>query len=126
MEYTHRSPCDLPRRHHGVRAQRKPVGGLSIIEAAAVFAVALLLELAILSLFRAQSVPEDMPAVPVVVGSADSLWSIARAYPLEGHSTAHTVAVIRSMNDKSTSALSVGEILLVPAAAGQDTDLAQR
>lgn len=125
MEYTHRSPCDLTRYQRGARTSRQPVGGLNAVEAAVVVGVALLLTFATLSLFRAQSMPENIPVVPVIVSSADSLWSIARAYPIEGHSTARTVAAIRSINGKSDSALSVGEILLVPSTDSPGPSLAQ-
>ncbi|MDP2300576.1 MAG: LysM peptidoglycan-binding domain-containing protein [Actinomycetota bacterium] len=102
------------------------MGDLNVTESVIVVGVALLLAFATLALFRTQPIPEDLPVMPVVVGSADSLWSIARDYPLEGHSTARTVEALRLINGKSDSALSIGEILLVPATSGHETELAQR
>lgn len=67
--------------------------------------------------------PIELPSAvtPVVISHADSLWSLAREYPLEGRPTAHTVEVIRAMNGISGSVIHVGHVLLVPAETRANT-----
>lgn len=51
----------------------------------------------------------------LVVGSGDTLWSIASEHAIEGLSTQDTVSVLREWNDLSTSSLTPGTTLVVPA-----------
>lgn len=51
----------------------------------------------------------------LVVASGDTLWSIASEHAIEGLSTQDTVSVLREWNDLSTSSLTPGTTLVVPA-----------
>ncbi len=60
------------------------------------------------------SVPAWPSAVTVKVGSSQTLWGIAQAHPIQGLTTAQTVAAIRSENGLTDSTLSEGQLLRVP------------
>lgn len=51
----------------------------------------------------------------VSVRTSQSLWDLARAYPQDGKSIAQTVEAIRRLNGLEQSALTPGQLLLVPA-----------
>lgn len=51
----------------------------------------------------------------ISVQSGDTLWDIAEEHPVSDLSTSDTVALIRSWNNLSSSELSIGMDLLVPA-----------
>lgn len=59
--------------------------------------------------------PGSVPLTTVRVESADTLWSLAQAHPIEGLSTAETVSEIRRLNELPSSSLSAGSLLRVPA-----------
>ncbi|TDB39072.1 MAG: LysM peptidoglycan-binding domain-containing protein [Actinobacteria bacterium] len=61
------------------------------------------------------SVPAWPGAVTIKVSTSETLWGIAKAHPIEGLTTAQTVAAIRSANELSDSALREGQLLRVPA-----------
>ncbi|MBE0476731.1 MAG: LysM peptidoglycan-binding domain-containing protein [Coriobacteriia bacterium] len=54
------------------------------------------------------------PTTTVRVAPSDTLWSIAKAHPLPGASTARTVAAIRAVNGMRGSDLVVGQVIEVP------------
>ena len=51
----------------------------------------------------------------ISVQSGDTLWDIAEEHPVSHLSTSDTVALIRSWNGLTSSELSIGMDLLVPA-----------
>lgn len=57
-----------------------------------------------------------IPSVQVNVEPGDSLWSLAREYPIAGLSTNEVVSRIRELNDLDSSLLRSGEQLMVPQA----------
>lgn len=56
------------------------------------------------------------PSIQVDVEPGDSLWSLAREYPVAGLSTNEVVSRIRELNDLDSSLLRPGEQLMVPRA----------
>lgn len=88
-------------------------------------ALALTLCAAIIPAVASQAAPAT-PTVSVRVASQDTLWDIARAHPVEGHTTAETVRLIKSLNDMSGSMISAGEVIRVPAPAAALTAVARR
>lgn len=56
------------------------------------------------------------PSIQVDVEPGDSLWSLAREYPIAGLSTNEVVNRIRELNDLDSSLLHPGEQLMVPQA----------
>lgn len=90
------------------------------IGAALVVAVALIaLSLTFFNAFSAQrvfdSATANTPQTVVSVHEGDTLWDIAVAHPVSDLSTSDTVSLIRSWNGLSSSELSIGMDLLVPA-----------
>jgi len=53
-------------------------------------------------------------AAAVHVANGDTLWSLARAHPVPGLSTAQTVDLIRAINGRTDAAIQAGEVLLIP------------
>ncbi|MBN2248291.1 MAG: LysM peptidoglycan-binding domain-containing protein [Coriobacteriia bacterium] len=51
----------------------------------------------------------------VTVGPSATLWTIAQANPVEGLSTAETVALIKDSNRLDSAIIAPGQTLLVPA-----------
>lgn len=92
------------------------------IGAALVVAVALIaLSLTFFNAFSAQrvfdSATANTPQTVVSVHEGDTLWDIAAAHPVSDLSTSDTVSLIRSWNGLSSSELSIGMDLLVPASS---------
>ncbi|MDA3936774.1 MAG: LysM peptidoglycan-binding domain-containing protein [Actinomycetota bacterium] len=48
------------------------------------------------------------------VQASQTLWDLAQANPIEGHSTVETVEYIRALNQMETSAIQVGQMIDVP------------
>lgn len=70
---------------------------------------------------------EEIPATAVRVRESQTLWDLARVHPVDGLSTAQTVELIRSINDMEQSALTLGQVVYVPAEAqGNSASLASR
>ncbi len=97
------------------RADRTSGGRLSSAEI-------LILTVALVTLFIAAALPSIRSGVEtpsrtqtVAVRTSQSLWDLARTYPQEGKSAAQTVEVIRQLNNLEQSALTPGQLLLVPA-----------
>ncbi|MCE5191455.1 MAG: LysM peptidoglycan-binding domain-containing protein [Actinomycetia bacterium] len=65
-------------------------------------------------------------AVTIKVGEAQTLWEIAKAHPIEGLSTAQTVAAIRERNGLTESGLLAGQLLKVPREPSSGGGLASR
>ena len=81
----------------------------------AVALVVLLLAYAALAWTRpATGAPIDRTH-PVHVVSGETLWSLARAYPTPGLSTAQNVDRIVILNKRTSGRVLAGEVLLVPA-----------
>jgi LysM repeat protein len=64
--------------------------------------------------------------VTIKVTEAETLWGIAKSHPIEGLSTAETVAAIRLNNDLADSGLQQGQLLRVPGEAASETAMASR
>jgi hypothetical protein len=63
----------------------------------------------------------------VRVAASDTLWSIAASNPVEGLSTARSVAIMRELNGLTGSAaLQPGGVISVPCASEGGSDLALR
>ena len=54
------------------------------------------------------------PTVEHVVGSGDSLWSVASAYVLAGDDVRQLVADIKTLSGITSSTLHPGQVLLIP------------
>lgn len=65
-------------------------------------------------------------AVTIKVGEAQTLWGIAKTHPIEGLSTAQTVAAIREHNGLRESGLLAGQLLKVPSERSSARALASR
>jgi LysM repeat protein len=102
---------------------RQRLSGLEI--AILAVSVLVLVAVALLPGLRA-SAPTWPGAVTVKVDSSQTLWGIAQAHPIEGLTTAQTVAAIRSANQLSDSALREGQLLRVPGAADSSAAMASR
>jgi LysM repeat protein len=63
--------------------------------------------------------------ISVRVSPSDTLWSIAKANPQPGATTAATVEAIARANGLGTSSLAPGTVLRVPASAPVGNALAQ-
>jgi LysM repeat protein len=73
-----------------------------------------------------ESVPSgSSTTISVRVSPSDTLWSIARANPLPGASTAATVEAIARANGLRDGRIRLGTVLRVPAADIPPTALAQ-
>lgn len=102
---------------------RQRLSGLEI--AILVASVLVLIAIALLPGIRG-SAPKWPDTVTVKVDSSQTLWGIAQAHPIEGLSTAQTVAAIRTANHLSDSALREGQLLRVPAEPDGSAAMASR
>lgn len=112
---------------HATPAARTPRrSGLSGIEVAVLaLATIALVMCAALSLGRTAAPMVDA-TVTVKIAPSDTLWDLARTHPVSGLTTAQTVAVIRDLNQMSTSAIVAGETLKVPAGGSIEAAVASR
>jgi LysM repeat protein len=62
----------------------------------------------------------------VRVESGDSLWTIARAHPIDGLKTDQVVELIRNANELGDSVVYAGQVLEVPTSELRQGDVAQR
>ena len=62
----------------------------------------------------ADSKSEDKPMPIYRVNEGDTLWSIAREYKSDGVTTMEFVYDIKAANDMKSSALNVGELIMIP------------
>ena len=81
---------------------------------------------AIIYVSRPGTTVSSSSLTPVRVAPSQTLWAIAEAYPIEGLSTADTVAFIRDANDLRTSSLSPGQTLFVHETPPEEAVLASR
>lgn len=70
--------------------------------------------------------PADVQTHPIRVVSGDSLWELARAYPVQGLRTEQTVDLIRHLNALRSPVIQPGQRLLVPANAQSQPAVATR
>lgn len=89
--------------------------GLFLIAAIALIALSFTFINSIASQRAFDNASANTSQVVISVQSGDTLWDIAEEHPVSHLSTADTVALIRSWNDLSSSELSIGMDLLVPA-----------
>ncbi|MGB4592954.1 MAG: LysM peptidoglycan-binding domain-containing protein [Coriobacteriia bacterium] len=106
---------------HAPRSSR-----LSGIEMAALALATITLMVCAAFSVRPSATPEVDSTITVKIAPSDTLWDLARAYPVDGLTTAQTVAVIRDLNDMSTSAIVAGETLEVPASSSISAAVASR
>lgn len=64
--------------------------------------------------------------IAVQVEQGDTLWEIARAYPVQGETVRETVDTIRALNGVDSSNLQPGAVLTVPAPVADDVAMASR
>ncbi|PKQ21295.1 MAG: hypothetical protein CVT66_00400 [Actinobacteria bacterium HGW-Actinobacteria-6] len=64
--------------------------------------------------------------VTIKVSEAETLWGIAKTHPIEGLSTAETVAAIRRNNELADSGLQQGQLLRVPGEVTPSAAMASR
>jgi hypothetical protein len=69
----------------------------------------------------------DRPTVSQVrVHKGDTPWGLARAYPVDGLTTAETADLIVSLNGGKAGVLRAGDSVWVPTVASDSTELAMR
>ena len=97
-------------------ARRRPIkSNLTLVEIT-------VLGLAALLLFAAAAAPrfgkrEELAVTTVRVQATDTLWVIAKRYPVPGKGTDETVRTIREMNGLARSSVAEGQVLRVPDTA---------
>lgn len=64
---------------------------------------------------HAMSAGGPMPTADYRVHAGDTLWSIASGLTAPQEDVRGTIAIIRDLNDLSTSTIRIGEVLLIPA-----------
>ena len=62
----------------------------------------------------------------VFVEQGDTLWSLAQAHPVSGHTTEQTARLIAELNSLDTSEVTAGHVIKLPQAGDQAPMLAQR
>jgi nucleoid-associated protein YgaU len=97
---------------------------LSPVEMVVLLAIAALLIAGVLH-DRART-PDVSASHTVQVSAGDTLWSIAKANPVAGLSTAQTAERIARANGLNSAALASGQTIRVPAEGALDTQLASR
>lgn len=122
--------------HIGVRSPRsgqraagasllRPSEALLTFERVGLICVAILL-IAALYASIAPGTPEAVSTRSVRIAGGDSLWSLARAHPVEGLSTAQTAELIRTLNGLSSPIIHPGQDLLVPTDLPEKPSVASR
>jgi len=101
------------------RRSRCGTGRLTCTETSilALFAIALLA--GALSPMLRGPLPEPASYASATVDEHDTLWEIAALHPVDGLSTAETVAVIRRVNALETAVIHPGQVLRVPTRGGE-------
>lgn len=108
------------------RARSAQVRGLTrVIEWVGLTAVAAALILAAVSSLHPDA-PDAVQTRPIRIAGGDSLWSLARAHPVDGLRTEETVDLIRRLNDLHTPVIQPGQRLLVPADVKAHPSMASR
>jgi hypothetical protein len=122
--------ADLARRRrtsHSARVSRSEIMRRSALATGAATALIIAaVGVAALGMLAEAEPPAPASWMNVRVEPNASLWTLASAHPVEGLSTAETVALIERENGLAVGGLQVGETLLVPAETSSATALAQR
>jgi hypothetical protein len=118
----HMSGSTRPRRAAARRAPRR----FGTFEGTIILAVGIILAATLLWQFTSTGTEVIERTAVISVAPAETLWEIAEAHPLEGHTTAETVDAIIAANDLEGSALVAGQALVVPAPDVSDAALALR
>jgi LysM repeat protein len=69
---------------------------------------------------------ERVPTTTHRVTVGDTLWSLARQYPVEGLTTGQTVELLQQVNDLDGATIVAGTCLRVPSDGVSDERLAMR
>ena len=93
--------------------------GFTSWEAAILAMVGVALVAAALSPVLRGPLPEPASFSSVTVDARDTLWEIASEHPVEGLTTADTVAIIRETNGLEGGVIHPGQVLNVPSRAEQ-------
>jgi LysM repeat protein len=109
----------------GCARRRGKRRGFTSSEAAIVAIVGVALLVAALSPLLRGPLPEPPSFSSVTVDPRDTLWEIASEHPVEGLTTAETVAIIRRANGLASGVIQPGQVLNVPSQTRQPI-LAQR
>jgi hypothetical protein len=98
---------------------------VKILEIVAVVAIAVALIAVTLLTSRAQE-RGQLRTTRVFVEEGDTLWSLAQAHPISGHTTEQTARLIAELNSLDSSELVAGRVVVLPRAADQTPMLALR
>ena len=121
------------RTHDSLKCRRTPAGRsapgsrhqyVSVLEILTLVMIGALLIVGVLA-----SGPHDMAPGStgvVLVEAGDTLWSIAKAHPVVGLTTAQAAELIATKNHVSHSPLNVGSSLLVPVSEERGPAIASR
>jgi len=116
--------ADAGRRRPVSRRRGKPE---SILAPLLVFAVTASVLIAVAAAPTAADRYPELGSRRVRVSASDTLWSIARANPVDGLTTAQAVAAIRRLNRLDTGLpLQPGAVIAVPCAEAGISNLAMR
>jgi LysM domain len=122
---SHRIERDFePRRARGLRRAAYPHSWVAPLLGMAALAITVF-AVGAFGLARAGVPSAPTATIGVRVSPCDTLWSIARANPLPGASTAATVEAIAEANGLSGSSITPGMVLRVPASVAVGTAFAQ-
>ncbi len=89
--------------------------GLTATEAVLIAILMVALAVTLAAALRTPTANLDTPTITIRVENADTLWNIASRHSIPGRGTAETVDLITDLNGLSSSSLSAGQTLLVPA-----------
>ena len=110
-------------RRRSAHSRARRVGALEI---SVILLVGAVLALTLVWQISARDVRAVEDTAVISVAPSDTLWEIARAYPVDGLNTAETVRVIVAINEMDDSSLVAGQSLLVPASATSEASVALR
>jgi hypothetical protein len=115
------------RRHVALRTKHAPFLSLRALGVAALALLVLAsVAVAALSLGSQPVAPEPVAWTHVSVAPYASLWDLAVSHPVEGLGAAETVELILAQNALTSTTLRVGQTLLVPADASDESAFARR
>ncbi|MFU8890192.1 MAG: LysM peptidoglycan-binding domain-containing protein [Anaerosomatales bacterium] len=114
--------CPDTRPGHRTAPSRKAYAPVEWIGLALLVASLLVTALAIAPEYR----PDEVRTRPVRVVQGDSLWTLARANPVAGLSTAETVDLLRHINGLEGSVVHAGQLLEVPGGSITEGFVAQK
>ena len=106
---------------------RRRVHPESVLAPVAVFVVAALLLVAVAAAPTVSGASSTAATRRVRVAASDTLWSIARAHPVEGMTAAQIVAEMQRLNHLETvAAIQPGTVISIPAGESYSSNLAMR